>query len=314
MQLDFFLVMSTLTSLFALIAVGYAAVHFGAVSPNSTIYFSTLLMKVTLPCTIFISLVQKDYDPNFIHDSLIMIASGLIIYPVMLYSSKFIAKILRVKKNSIGIWAFSSTFSNAGFVAFPICLELLGREGLALAVMLNTTFNMTAYTIGEFEVAKDSQTALGSINFKSIILSSINFAIVASFIFYFGQIKLPSLIETSIGYVSNITTPLSMLLIGMSLAKSHSKHILNDRDAWLCVAFRLIIYPLILCILFRFIHISNNPMVSAVIIIVMAMPVASTANIIAETYSLDMNFVTKALFISNIACIITIPFICMFIG
>ena len=306
--------MSTLTSLFALIAVGYAAVHFGAVSPNSTIYFSTLLMKVTLPCTIFISLVQKDYDPNFIHDSLIMIASGLIIYPVMLYSSKFIAKILRVKKNSIGIWAFSSTFSNAGFVAFPICLELLGREGLALAVMLNTTFNMTAYTIGEFEVAKDSQNALGSINFKSIILSSINFAIVASFIFYFGQIKLPSLIETSIGYVSNITTPLSMLLIGMSLAKSHSKHILNDRDAWLCVAFRLIIYPLILCILFRFIHISNNPMVSAVIIIVMAMPVASTANIIAETYSLDMNFVTKALFISNIACIITIPFICMFIG
>lgn len=314
MELDFFTVMSSLIGLFFLIAIGFAAVYFKAISPDSTIYFSTLLMKITLPCTIFISLVQKKYEPSFIKDSLIMICAGLVLYPGMLYVSKFIAKMLHVKKNTIGLWAFSATYSNGGFLAFPICLELFGAEGLALAVMLNTTFNMTAYTLGEIEIAKDVNQSSGKINFKKIIFSTINFAIIASFIFYFGQIKVPEVLGTSITYVSNITTPLSMLLIGMSLAKSHSKHILNDRDAWLCSAFRLVIYPLILCIFFKFVHINNNPLVSAVIIIVMGMPVASTANILAEAYRSNVEFTTKALFISNIACMITIPLICMLIG
>ncbi len=313
MDLDFFMVIKTLTGLFVLIAFGYAAVKTGMVDARATVHFSALLMKITLPCTIFISLVQKEYNPAFIYDALTMIASGLVIYTCMLYVSKFVAKIFGVAKNSRGIWAFACTYSNAGFVAFPITLALLGREGLALAVMLNMTFNITAYSLGAIEIAKDSASTSGELDMKSVIFSTINFAIVLSLIFYFGRIELPELAATSINYVSNITTPLSMLLIGMSLAKTHTQDILKNRDAWTCSAMRLIIYPLILCGLFRIFVPWSNPMITAVIILVMSMPVASTAVIVAETYNSNADLAAEALFISDVACMITIPLICTLI-
>ena len=54
MNLDFFVVMSNLVSLFALIAVGYFAVKSGILKPEASAPFSAFLLKVTLPCTIFI--------------------------------------------------------------------------------------------------------------------------------------------------------------------------------------------------------------------------------------------------------------------
>ena len=85
MKLDFFAVMSNLISLFALIGVGYAAVRTGVLSEKISGAFSTLLLKITLPCTIFISLVQRDYNSKFLHDSIIIFVAGLIFFIVSLY-------------------------------------------------------------------------------------------------------------------------------------------------------------------------------------------------------------------------------------
>ena len=57
MNLDFFSVMSNLVSLFVLIAAGYLAVRCGVIKAEASMHFSTLLLKITLPCTIFISTV-----------------------------------------------------------------------------------------------------------------------------------------------------------------------------------------------------------------------------------------------------------------
>ena len=89
MNLDFFVVMSNLVSLFVLIAVGYAASRYGIIKHEAITHFSALLMKITLPCTIFISLVQKEYDPAFINDSVTIIIAGLIVFPAMLYISRY---------------------------------------------------------------------------------------------------------------------------------------------------------------------------------------------------------------------------------
>ena len=103
MNLDFFVVMSNLVSLFALIAVGYLAVKSGVLKPEASAHFSVFLLKVTLPCTIFISLAQKDYDPVFVHDSIILIVAGLIAYIGMLYISRIIARPLGVPEGCRGV-------------------------------------------------------------------------------------------------------------------------------------------------------------------------------------------------------------------
>ena len=314
MNLDFFVVMANLVSLFVLIAVGYLSVKSGILKQEASAHFSVFLLKVTLPCTIFISLAQKEYDPAFVKDSMILIVAGLIAYLGMLYIGKFLARPLGVPEGCRGVWAFTCSYNNCGFMGFPVAFSLMGSEGLALAVMLNIPFNLTAYSLGAMEIGRDSpEHKAEGLDIKGIIFNGINAAIVLSLIFYFGRLRVPEMIAAPITYLSNITTPLSMVIIGMALARSHGVEVLTDKSAWLSSLMRLIVFPVIICLILRAWPLSDNPMVSAVFILIMAMPAASVTPVLCEIYNGNMAFAARIMFISNILCMVTIPAVCMMI-
>ena len=312
MNLDFFVVMSNLVSLFALAAAGYLAVKSGALKPEASAHFSVFLLKVTLPCTIFISLAQKEYDPVFVHDSIILIVAGLIAYIGMLYFARLVAKPLGVPEGCRGVWAFTCSYNNSGFMGFPVVYELLGPKGLALAVMLNISFNLTAYSFGAVEIGRDSEHHKAEgLDMKGVIFNTINAAIVLSLIFYFGRLKVPALAAAPITYMSNITTPLSMVIIGMALARSHGLEMLTDRSAWLSALMRLVVYPVLICLFLMVLPFGSSPVVGAVFVLIMAMPAASVTTVLCEIYHSNIEFAAKVMFIQNVLCIVTIPAVCM---
>ena len=314
MNLDFFAVASNLVSLFALIAVGFTAVKSGVLKPEASSYFSAFMMKITLPCTIFISLIQREYDSAFVHDSVIIIVAGVIAYPLMLYTARGLANVLKVPQGRRGVWAFICAYSNSGFMGFPIALSLLGTEGLALSVMLNISFNITIYTLGAIEIIRDNPNHdAEGLDMKSIIFSNINIAIVLSFIFYFGRISLPEAVAVPINYLSVVTTPISMIIIGMALAHSKSMDFLKDIHIWTATAMRLVIFPVAMCGILRVFPLSSNNLVNAVMILINAMPGASVTAVLCEMYHGDVDFATRIMFVQNILCMITIPAVCMMI-
>ena len=312
MNLDFFTVASNLISLFALIAVGYIAVYSKVLDESASHVFSSFLLKITLPCTIFVSIIQKQYDPAFFHDGLIIMAFGFVMFASLLYLSLYVAKLLRVPENCRSVWAFSAAFTNGGFMGFPIALALFGKDGLALAVMLNIAFNAVVYTVGAMEIAKSGSGDV-KINIKSIIFSNINISSAISLIFYFGQLKAPQAVVTSLTYISNITTPLSMMMIGMALAHSKANELFNDIHAWTNVITALIIYPVIICLLLKIFPLSKNPLVAAVLILIIAMPAASVTSVMSEEYHANVDFAAKVMFLQSLFSVFTIPLICMMI-
>ena len=148
-------VFSNLLGLFLLIGAGFLAARLRILPKEASPYFSALLIKITLPCTIFISLATKEYDPSFIKDSLLTLGIGLIAFPAMQLLGSAGARLLRVPEGKRGIWAYCCAYPNTGFMGFPICLALFGAEGLALAVIYNITFNIYVYSIGAMAIAGD---------------------------------------------------------------------------------------------------------------------------------------------------------------
>ena len=65
MNLGFGVVFTNLLGLFIMIGVGFASVKTKIVPPSTSATLSAILLKITLPCTIFISLATKEYDPGF---------------------------------------------------------------------------------------------------------------------------------------------------------------------------------------------------------------------------------------------------------
>jgi len=292
-------------------AAGYFAVKAKILDRNASPAFSALLMKITLPCTIFVSIAGRGYDPEFLHDGLIIIFAGIFVFAVPLYISRFLAVLLRVPENCRRVWAFSSSMTNSGYMGFPIALALFGADGLSLAVMLNVAFNIVVFTIGALEIARDNPGNTNKINAKSVIFSVVNFATLISMIFYFGQIKVPEFVMLPLTYLSNITTPISMLIIGIALAHSKTSDLFTDINVWTNSILSLLIYPAVLCLLLKFIPLSSNPLVSAILVLIVAMPAASLTTVFTEMYHANTAFGAKVLFIQNLFCVITIPLICL---
>ncbi len=312
MQLDFFDVLSNLLGLFALIAVGYGVTRFGLLEAGVSAQFSKLLLKVTLPCTIFTSLL-REYDPSFFVDVVTIIALGLVLFPLNAFISKGLCRLALVPEGRRGVWAFGATFSNTGFMGFPIILALLGEEALALAAMLNFAFNLIVYTLGGAMVHADRPAVDGKkekLDLKSVLITGINISAVLGMVFYFAQLPVPDAVLKPMTHLGNMTTPLSMMVTGMNLAGRKFSQVFGDRDILTSSAARLVVIPLITFAILTAVNVVlpfGNPLIMAVAFIIFAMPTAGIAPILAQTYGAQQDFAAGIVFVTSLFCIITIP-------
>ena len=129
MHLNFLDVLSNLVGLFLLIGVGYFSAKAGILPERSSELCTRLLMKITLPCTVFVSLLN-DYDPAFLGTTLKLIGLGFILFPLNSLLAKPLARVFRVESEHRGVWEFAGTYCNNGFMGFPIALVCLAPRGL----------------------------------------------------------------------------------------------------------------------------------------------------------------------------------------
>lgn len=304
-------VFSNLAGLFLLIAVGYGVVKFHILPVSSTKLLSNLLMKITLPATVFISLVRP-FDPTFIGEGILIIVLGTALFAIYGLFSLLAVRLFHVAPGRRGVWIFSSMFSNNGFMGFPIALALFQEEGLALAVFLGIPFNLLAYTLGAKLMCMghetDSSSAASTTSWRSILLTGVNCATVLGLIFYAAQISVPNIISAPLTHLSNITTPLSMLVTGMNLTESKVGDLLRNRDVFSVSFMRLIFLPLLTWGILEALPISNS-LVIGVTLIIMAMPSPAITTILAESYHADKEFAAQSVFLSSLLCLISIPLI-----
>ena len=316
MQLNFFDVLSNLLGLFVLIAVGYAVTKGGLLPASVSGHFSKLLLKVTLPCTIFTSLL-REYDPSFFRDVVTIIVIGLVLFPLNAFISKLLCRLARVPEGKRGVWAFCATFSNTGFMGFPIILALLGEEALALAAMLNFAFNLVVYTLGGAMVYSDRPAVGGKkekLDLKSVLFTAINVSAILGLIFYFTQLPVPDAVLKPMTHLGNMTTPLSMIVTGMNLSNRKLSEVFGDRDILTSTAARLIAVPLITFAILSAVSLVipfGNVLLMPVAFIIFSMPTAGVAPILAQTHGADKEFAAGIVFMTSLFCIVTIPVMVM---
>ena len=308
-MLDIQDVFSNLFGLFLLIGVGYGAVRLGVLPASASKILSRLLMNITLPATVFTSLVRP-FDSDFLRSGLIAVVLAAFLYVLYGIISALLSRPLRVPAARRGMWIFSCTFNNSGFMGFPIALALFGEEGLTLAVFLGIPFNLITYTAGVKLVCMDRSASEDQppVSWRSILISPINVSIALGLIFYLAQISIPSVISTPLTHLSNVTTPLSMMIIGMTLSGGKLLSLFRDPSVISASFMRLLFLPFVTWIILRLLPL-NDSLLVGVTLIIMAMPAPAVTSILAETYGADKEFAAQAVFLSSLLCLITIPLI-----
>ena len=194
---------------------------------------------------------------------------------------------------------FALLCSNAGFLGNPVAEGLYGLEGLALANIYLIPMRALMWSSGValFSGSHDWKDTL-----KKVLTHPCIVAVALGIVGMLLELKLPELIMKPIGYLSNCNTALSMLVIGMILARLEPSQFL-DKTVLLLSLHRLVILPALLLAVCSLLPIS--PMARNISVILAAMPVAANTSIIADKYDQDPLYGTKLVVVSTLLSIPT---------
>lgn len=298
-------IVTSVIILFVLIFVGYFVGKAGLVRKESAPDLSALVLNVTMPVTIFLSIVSQAGSGSMGRDFLI-IPFIAIFHMASLLFGILVTRIFRIPPEKRGTWMFNCVFSNNGFMGLPLALSVFGDRGLFIMVLGNMVSNLLLFSIGTKMLTEHVPNA-EHISVKKMFLTNINFAVVAGLLFALFHIPLPAIASELLGYLGNISSGLSMLVVGLSLSRLSVLVVFRDKKMFLLTAIRLLAIPLLTIAVLKALPGEMDPMVASILIMSAALPSAAAQSMIAEQYHGDIEAAGQAVFLTTLFAVVTVP-------
>lgn len=311
--------------LFLLLVTGFGARKLRVFSAEATKGMTSLILKVSLPAMVLHSMVVQPFSPALLQESLHMLAVSFGVYGVLLALCIPLGRIIGGPGRDRGVYRFIMVFSNVGFMGFPVVKAVFGDEALFHASIYNLPFNLLAFTVGIVLLvrtghsAPDSGTVGASASSRSPefrlewhhVLSPVVVAILAGYGLFLAGAGLPGPLLSFTAILGDLTTPLSMLVVGSLLAQSSLRNAVSNPRLWLVSALRLLVWPLAVWSILRLLV--SDPLLAAIPALITGMPAAANAALLASEYDSNEALASQGVFLSTLLSVATIPLVVLII-
>ncbi len=287
---------------------------------------SNLVLYIAQPALIFLAYVRP-YDAGIFKNSIIVLVLSIITHTLF---SIIALLCFKTAPDAIRrMLRFATIFSNAAFMGIPLISVILGSDATIYASVYNITFNMFLWSLGVYICTADrdedgdgvtdgdvKKKKKSEASFKRAILHPVTIAAALGLVFFFLPIEgyIPALIIDSLTMLKNLVAPLSMLVIGLRLADIDFRGFFSSRYLYEFLALRHVILPIFtfaIMWLLKLCGVAISNEVFMVVLILASAPAASSATMFAEKYDCDAAYVSKAVTVSTILSIVTMPLLCM---
>lgn len=301
--MDIMVVFQTMLKLFLLLILGFVLFKCHIFDEYTNKKISALIVNVASPMLIISSIAGVEGSNKSI--VFLMIGAGILMYIGFIILGKIINRIFPFPKKDWPVYECMVVFANTGFMGYPVLLDVFGQEAVFYASLIHMAFNFFVYTYAIMCLTKGDDSEF-KLNFKQLLTPGIILIFVGIFIYLF-DIQLPSVLMDTINSVGLLTAPLSMMMIGSSLAVYPIKDSFTDWRSYLFACVRLLIIPFVTMLICRLIHI--DPYYANITIITNAMPVGSMVLMLATQYNANVKIVTRNIVVSTLLSVITIPIV-----
>ena len=301
--MDIMVVFQTMLKLFLLLVLGFVLFKFHIFDEYTNKKISALIVNVASPMLIISSIAGVEGNDKSI--VFLMIGAGILMYIGFIILGKIINRIFPFPKKDWPVYECMVVFANTGFMGYPVLLDVFGQEAVFYASLIHMAFNFFVYTYAIMCLTKGDDNEF-KLNFKQLLTPGIVLIFIGILIYLF-DIQLPSVLMDTINSVGSLTAPLSMMMIGSSLAVYPIKDSFTDWRSYVFAFVRLIIVPFVTMIVCRLLHI--NPYYANITIITNAMPVGSLVLMLATQYNANVKIVTRNIVVSTLLSVITIPIV-----
>lgn len=336
--------------LLAMMAVGFFAYKKNWVTDETAGHFSKLVVNIFNPILVVNGVLgQSSVDTGSnVAWNLVFIVVYFVILVIFGYCMPCI---VRPPQKYRSIYRLMTIFSNVGFMGIPVIKSIFGDGAMIYVAFYILGYNIMLYTCGMYlsrKAGEENQSKQesyletlaayreGKIDMTeeqivrsvlsqkessaktSFLKRLINPGVVAallSVVIFISGIQMPGPVVTFCDYMGNTTIPLSMIMIGISIAQAEPKEVFTDLRIYLFILLRMILLPIAMIFALNGFITANgiDPMIFGVFVIELGMPVGSIIVMLTRENGGDAAYCTRGVVLSTLASIITIPVICAFL-
>lgn len=302
--------------IFAIMLVGYALSWKKWFDDHIADAFSKLVLNLTLPLSMFLNMTEKFTKAEFL-----TLFQGILLPALSIAITYFIsvlyAKWTKVPAGRTGAFRVMFTASNTIFMGLPVNIAVFGEKAVPYALLYyicNTTF---FFTWGIYLIQNDNLTLTGkktTFSLHFILRKLFSPALLGFFIglcWMLLEIPLITPLRDFARYLGQMTTPLSLFVIGIIIYQTGFKNLKLDKDVLGVLLGRYLISPVVVFLLSKIIEVPS--LMLHVFILQSAMPVQNSMAILAKAYGADEEFTTSSLVYSVLAYLLVIILLLKFI-
>lgn len=298
-------IVTSITTLGLAMVIGFISVKTGYLDIKIKDAISKVIIRITLPLLMITSLTKLTLDAQKVTNSIITVILSLIIIGILYFSGRFTSHFMHLDDAKRRTHICMSTFGNVVFIAYPLIQALLGDEGLLYAALYAFANDCWLWTAGVYTMSggTDKESSIWANLKKLVTPSTIGFLI--SLVMLITGLRFTGIVKDVLTNVGSLTTYLSMLFIGMTLAMVDFKGILRRVSLYVLIAVKMLLIPVLLVLILKYIPIDS--IVKSVLILQAAIPTSTVVVILTTDYGCDTIYGAEGVFLSTLLSLATLP-------
>ncbi len=284
-----------------LIAAGYLTARFKVVDKAAVAALSSITFILFMPALLFRAMAKTEFANLSLTPALVYFGATLPLLLVTVAYQRF-----RGQTSSSGATvALTVGFSNLVMMGIPIVRLAFGEPGLAILLTVITFHSLVLLTsmtlLAELEGELTFEAFLKSIRGVLLhpVIVPILLGLLWSFVSQITGFAFPSSLDKALEVLSGAAAPLSLVLLGASLAQFGLKE--NFPEASKLVFVKLVVHPLLVFGLGYLMQVDK--LVLAVLVVGACMPSGANPYLFAQRYKTKLGPVSAAIGLSTILAV-----------
>mgnify|MGYP000887231229 CR=1 FL=1 len=283
-----------------LMLVGVLARKLKILSPPTVKGLSNLLVNLVLPSQIIVSFILE-FSPEMLLNASLVLAMAVAIHLLAILLGELLFR--SYPPSTRAVLRFATVFSNCAYMGFPVLDGIYGTIGVFYGSFYNMAFILFVWTRGlSYFNGRGKGTKI-----TGLLLNPGLVAIAIGLLLFVSPFDFPPPVIQTLEIVGSMTTPLSMLIIGSTLAGIKLSSLFTEASTYYVSLVRLLLMPLLVVTGLYFLRLPSLP--AQVLILQTAMPAAALTAVFAEKYNGDTLLASKTVFLSTVFSLVTIPLI-----
>lgn len=304
--MQFSLTAITVLMMLAYAVPGYFLIKTKLVKEHSISAFAAVLLYVCQPCLSLYSFQKVSYSPHLAINMLMFFGLSAFLQIFMISAAYLI---LRKKYDNAKyrVITAASTFGNVGFLGVPLLEALLPQypEAVTYSAVFIISMNIISWTLGSAILTGDRKY----FSVKKLFFNPPILTLCVSLPLFFTSTRIPDTIMNAITLLGRMTTPISMLILGMRFATVKPKDVFTDSSAYITSIIKLLVFPFLGYLLTHFLPIDYS--MKATMFILCCCPTASVVLSLSELYGKGQASAAHVVMASTIFSMLTIPLLLM---